>query len=393
MKKWLFVTVSLLVVALLMGGCGQPTGIKSPRELTEEEKARVVEIALNTPQVSGWLEDEGEYQIAGLGWYAIDDGTWWCFDYEGIETDPNRQLVPESAKWYPGVTIAVGEEWITQAQVAVDLEAEKAVLVEGPYTSLSSPGRFREFIEADANMDKDKDAYLPGDDVVIELSFKNVRAEPFQVEPFPPQIEIMRPSPYDEPVRSFPAGARSKSLAPGEVIGYTITWDQRDDQGQQVAYGRYYLKLGKVRHDGGSMSLNFGRYVSLLILPTEGVIERTIEVNESLTVNNITFTMERVELTATEARFHASNTPPPDYRPKGPESLPPPQSYNTSAEYSLDGGPVKKAGTSGVHYLLNGMKHTWDMLDPVPKGTKEITFVITELGDWEGPWEFHVSLE
>jgi CBS domain-containing protein len=142
MKKWLFVAVSLLVVALLMGGCGQSTGVKSPRELTEEERARVVEIALNTPQVSGWLEDEGEYQIAGLDWYAIDDGTWWCFEYEGIETDPNRQFVPESARWYPGVTIAVGEEWITQAQVAVDLETERAVLVEGPYPSLSSPGRF-----------------------------------------------------------------------------------------------------------------------------------------------------------------------------------------------------------------------------------------------------------
>jgi len=144
MKKWLFVAVSLLVVALLMGGCGQPTGIKSPRELAEEEKARVVEIALNTPQVSGWLEDEGEYQIAGLDWYAIDDGTWWCFDYDGVETDPNRQLVPELARWYPGVTIRVVEVTITQMQIAVDLKIGKSVLVEGPYPSLSSPDRFKE---------------------------------------------------------------------------------------------------------------------------------------------------------------------------------------------------------------------------------------------------------
>ena len=141
------------------------------------------------------------------------------------------------------------------------------------------------------------------------------------------------------------------------------------------------------------MSLSFGRYVSLLILPAEGVIERTIEVNESLTVNNITFTLERVELTATEARFYASNTPPKDYKPKRPQSLPPPKGYDAIAEYRLDNGPVKKAGTSGVRYLLNGMEHIWDMLDPVPKGTKEITFVITELGDWEGPWEFRVPLD
>jgi hypothetical protein len=40
------------------------------------------------------------------------------------------------------------------------------------------------------------------------------------------------------------------------------------------------------------------------------------------------------------------------------------------------------------------MMHTWDeYLDPVPKNTKELTFRINELGDWEGPWEFRVSLE
>ena len=139
MSKGLCVAISLLVIALLISSCGQSKGIEGPRELTEDEKARVVEIALNTPQVSGWLEDEGEYQIAGLDWYAIDDGTWWCLEYEGIETDPNRQLVPESARWYPGVTIAVGEEWITQAQVAVDLETQ----AEPMYSKIPSPGFYQ----------------------------------------------------------------------------------------------------------------------------------------------------------------------------------------------------------------------------------------------------------
>lgn len=142
MRKGLCVAISLLVMALLMSGCGHSKGMNSPQELTGEEKARVVEIALNTPQASEWLEAEGEYEIASLGWYAIDDGEWWCLEYEGIENDPNRQLIPESARWYPGVTIRVGEITITQMQIAVDLETEKAVLVEGPYPSLSSPDRF-----------------------------------------------------------------------------------------------------------------------------------------------------------------------------------------------------------------------------------------------------------
>ena len=66
---------------------------------------------------------------------------------------------------------------------------------------------------------------------------------------------------------------------------------------------------------------------------------------------------------------------------------------HAEAEYTLDGRPTKKVGLSAIGFLENGMRHTWDMLDPVPKGSKEMTFVITKLGEWEGPWEFHVSLE
>jgi hypothetical protein len=32
-------------------------------------------------------------------------------------------------------------------------------------------------------------------------------------------------------------------------------------------------------------------------------------------------------------------------------------------------------------------------LDPVPSDARKLTFTITRLGDWEGPWEFHVPLE
>jgi hypothetical protein len=39
------------------------------------------------------------------------------------------------------------------------------------------------------------------------------------------------------------------------------------------------------------------------------------------------------------------------------------------------------------------MRLGWIMLDPIPKGTKELTFIITRLGDRGGPWKFQVSLE
>jgi len=259
-------------------------------------------------------------------------------------------------------------------------------------TPTPAPGPMR-FIEADASIDKD--SYLPGEDIVIEFSFKNVTAEPFHLEPFPPVIEIMRPRPF-EPARSFPAGTGSKSLEPGEVASYTLTWDQRDDQGQQVDYGYYHLKLGDVRLEDRSMSLGFGRLVQVLILPAEGVMEKTIEVNESRTVNGITFTLEKIELTASGAKFYAFNVPPEYNLPQGPRLAPPQfMSLHAHAEYRLDGGPVRDVGSSGIRFLDEGMKHSWDHpdLSPIPKGSKELTFIITRLGDWEGPWEFKIPLE
>ncbi len=261
-------------------------------------------------------------------------------------------------------------------------------------TPTHAPGPMR-FIEADASIDKD--SYLPGEDIVIDFSFNNVMDEPFQLDPFPPLIEIMRPRP-SEPVRSFSAGAGSKSLEPGEVVNYTLTWDQRDDQGQQVDYGYYHLKLGDVRLGDRSMSLGFGRLVQVLILPTDGVMEKDIEVNESRTVNSISFTLEKIELTASGAKFYAFNIPRDYSPPQSPGSLAAPQfmMLHAYAGYRLDGGPVRDIGWSGIRFLDEGMRHSWDHpdLSPIPKGSRELTFIITRLGDnWEGPWEFKIPLE
>jgi hypothetical protein len=229
--------------------------------------------------------------------------------------------------------------------------------------------------------------------VVIELSFENVTDEAFQLESFPPQIAIMRRYPYDETARTFPAGEGSRSLAPGEVTGYTLTWNQRNDRGEPVPYGYYYLKFEDARLSNGSIAISQRGNIFLLILPEEGVIERTIEVNESKTVNGITFTLERVELTATEARFYAFNTPSDYDLPQGPDLPPAPLMLFADAEYRLDYGRVIEAGLSGIRFLDNGMIHSWDRLDPVPQGTRELTFIITSLGEWDGHWEFKIPLE
>lgn len=217
------------------------------------------------------------------------------------------------------------------------------------------------------------------------------------MSPFPPKINIERPnvaSP-DDIICSFQAGAKKIQLEPGETITYDFVWDQRDDDGQQVDFGWYGVEVTVVSRKlsetvEGSVR---GWATRVLILPPQGVMEKTIEINQSQTVAGITFVLNRVEMTATGMTVYAFNTPPDYGLPQGP-MLPPPQlMIHAEAEYSLDGIPVKKTGPSGIRFLENGMQHTWDYLDPVPSDAKELVFTITKLGDWEGPWEFKVPLE
>ena len=241
----------------------------------------------------------------------------------------------------------------------------------------------------------DKDAYLPGEEVVIKLSFQNVNTEALELAHFPPvAVKIMEKGQYGELLRTLPPGEDTRVFAPGETITHTLMWDQRDDQGKPVDPGHYNIDLMYVYLDerpAGVSVMMSGQ--GLTILPPGGVVEKTFEVNESRTVGGITFTLERVELTASVNTVYAFSTPRP------PDPLPKPFK-GAVAEYSIDDGAKKEAGFSDgeglsrvVRVEEDGVRHTWYLLGFIPKGTKELTFIITSFGDVEGPWEFKIPLE
>ncbi len=230
---------------------------------------------------------------------------------------------------------------------------------------------------------------LYGETAEINLSFTNEASETRRISPFPPEIKIIELPDVKPPgivVRAFPVGNDELELQPGESESYLVNWNQKDDRGKQVLPGWYSVEV--------TLSTSRGSAARVLVLPSEGVMEKTIEVNQSRTVNGITITLERVELTATGMKVYAFNTPPDYNLPQGPMLAPPQFMLNAFAEYSIDGGAVKQTFPSGIRFLENGMRHTWgEYLDPVPKTARELTFRIPKLGDWEGPWEFTVPLE
>ena len=102
------------------------------RWLTEEEKSKVIEIALNTPEAKEAVERYSVYKT-GLRWVAImkreSGGTsLWGFDYEKVENIP--EMIPEDAKFYSRVEIYFGEPEQLLMRIAVDLDTEKAVRVD-----------------------------------------------------------------------------------------------------------------------------------------------------------------------------------------------------------------------------------------------------------------------
>ena len=132
-KSWLAASL-LITVAILVSGCsGHPKGMKSLRWLTDAEKDRVIEIALNTPQALGLLETESYYETsvrwAAINWRNDHAAELWGLDYEDVDGGvPGR--VPESAEFYSQVVIYFGEPARYLLRVAINPDTGKVAHIE-----------------------------------------------------------------------------------------------------------------------------------------------------------------------------------------------------------------------------------------------------------------------
>jgi hypothetical protein len=134
---------------------------KDLRWLTDEEKTKITEIALNTNSAREWLTKESEYTTS-ISWLALNPNTegegysgYQSFPYDTVEKGiprgtvtvkyPDDQSVqykgvPDNAEIYPCVSIYFGQEWIVI--VAVDVNSGD-VKYEARYPNLSNPNRFK----------------------------------------------------------------------------------------------------------------------------------------------------------------------------------------------------------------------------------------------------------
>jgi len=242
-----------------------------------------------------------------------------------------------------------------------------------------------------------KSTYLPGETVTVEFVLTNVSSDdPITLKNFPPGIVVSDAS--FEKVWSSPAGSAERGLKPGEVAKYSLNWDQRDASGTQVAPGFYYLGPEEVQFESklmGKARIGSVGVARVLVVPAQGVMEKLLELDQSVTAAGITITLQRVESTASGFKILAFSTPPGYEIAKGggPPLPPPAFMVDAVAQYQINGGPVRKAGSSGNRFLENGIELIWESLGPIPSDAKMLTFTITKLGEQTGPWEFKIPLE
>jgi hypothetical protein len=122
--------------------------MKNPRLLTDDEKEKVLEIALKTPEALAQLEKLSHYD-AKLNWNAIvwrdsEISEWRSLDYDW-ETDPNTSLVTAGSEYYAAVVINFGQPPQWQVYVAVNPDTGKAVTVmENPFRTGPTPPKSTE---------------------------------------------------------------------------------------------------------------------------------------------------------------------------------------------------------------------------------------------------------
>lgn len=88
-------------------------------------------------------------------------------------------------------------------------------------------------------------AYLPGDEVKIDLAWQNISPESITIARFPPAIQITQAE-TGEVIRSFIEGNEEAEIPASGTLKYTFVWDQRDDNGHQVGPGRYSIVINDV---------------------------------------------------------------------------------------------------------------------------------------------------
>lgn len=268
--------------------------------------------------------------------------------------------------------------------------------------------------------------YKCGELIETDVTLTNAgNGEPVTIRPFPPLMHIYTNKVYDpslgpasnlpdpgdmfwprKVVKTFPAGEGEKVLTNNESAAFHLTWDGKDDSGNQSKAGwHYYDYLCYYGNPVSGLECSVSGQKGFLIQYPQGAMKKVIDVNQTQTIRGLPFStdaiktridlilcLERVELAENTCGFYmlarSPNNPMPNYIEGWVGAW-------DHAQYSID-GVIKDAHGTVRHETADGLELTWGgsdiCLDPVPSDAKQLTFIMDGLGTWKGPWEFQIPL-
>lgn len=244
----------------------------------------------------------------------------------------------------------------------------------------------------------DKTSYLPGDTVGITLTITNTTGESLTLDNFPYNIEINH---VGRVVKTFLLGNEPDYLTPGESRTYNLDWDQSDNEGISVNPAVYWINLLEIWITQDSSGIKHGEGYpivgTIIINYPQGAMQKTITVNQSWTINDITITLTLIELTATGMSVYMEKIPvppltggmPPDWADHGKADF--------QISYRLDDGRMFKTDIVGWLASENYVAYSCEDLYPAPSDARTLFFTIDSMTLFEdgnyGPFEFEVPLQ
>jgi len=243
--------------------------------------------------------------------------------------------------------------------------------------------------------------YSPGEIVEIKLSWRNIAHETITVYPIPLTIKIRHPH-DDSIIWSYEGGSDERNLEPGEILSQVLTWDQRDNNGRVIEPGYYHVDVEySAKRESGMVHHGY-QPLKILIQSPQGAIEQTFIIEQAQTLDDGSELIFKEIVLSSSGAIVYVNMIPADYTPPksdeervfwGPVTSP--------AHYKLDGGLLKSAENADSSFY-DSIELEWDLVDPVSKGTKSLTFVIDSIEyfdslgkehEWQGPFEFQIPLK
>ncbi len=112
----------------------------------------------------------------------------------------------------------------------------------------------------------DKTRYNPGETVNVRVSLENDSGTSLFLNNYPPNLSIMDAQTH-QPVYTTAAGTEDIYMGGKGPVYFDVQWDQRDQSGQPVAPGRYYIELEDITgSDGKPLPLRLTKPVEFDIL-------------------------------------------------------------------------------------------------------------------------------